>query len=69
MTNEVFDRIPNATLSSADRTLKDASQNTIKLLGKTTLPVSTYQHPGVVIVCYWGEILFIYVAEDKCVVW
>ena len=35
MTNDVYDRIPNAALSPADRTLKDASQNTINLLGKT----------------------------------
>ena len=40
MTKEVFDCIPNAALSSADRTLKDASQNIITLLGKTMLPVS-----------------------------
>ena len=40
LTKGAMERIPNAILSPADRILKDASQNVIKLCGKTTLPVT-----------------------------
>ena len=39
MTNGMFSKIPKGKLSPADKTLKDASHNNIKLLGKVTLPV------------------------------
>ena len=39
MTNGVFKQIPGAKLLPADKNLKDASQNDIKLLGKVSLPV------------------------------
>ena len=47
MTNGVFKRIPNASLSPADKALKDASHNDIKLLGKVSLPVQVRGDKGV----------------------
>ena len=46
MTNGVFKKIPNTSLSPADKTLKDASHNNIKLLGKVTLPVQVRYDNG-----------------------
>ena len=46
MTNGMFRKIPNGKLSPADKTLKDASHNNIKLLGKVTLPVKIRSNNG-----------------------
>ena len=40
ITKGVLQRIPNVKLSPADKTLKDASQNIISLIGKVTIPVT-----------------------------
>ena len=49
LTKEVLEKIPNTTLTAPDMILKDASQNVINLLGKTTLPVTIAGDKGKVL--------------------